>query len=87
MKLKAEDICYELEILFNIVGEEKYLEIARMYGGTSIYIPKYSSVIRNNRNREIAKRYNGINARQLSREYGLTADRIRKIADENKDVN
>ncbi len=60
MKLRKEDVYEHLEMLYEIVGEEKYLEIVRMYGGSNLYIPTYKATIRNGRNREIKKRYNGV---------------------------
>ncbi|MDY3958422.1 Mor transcription activator family protein [Romboutsia timonensis] len=79
MKIKAYYVVENLAIMYEIVGEEKFLEIIRMYGGSNLYIPTYKSVVRSSRNREIAKRYNGINASQLAREYGITVNQIRNI--------
>ena len=63
MKLIKEDIYEHLELLYEIVGEEMYLEIVRMYGGSNLYIPTYKATISNSRNREITKKYNGVNAK------------------------
>lgn len=79
MKIKAYYVVENLAIMYEIVVEEKFLEIIRMYGGSNLYIPTYKSVVRSSRNREIAKRYNGINASQLAREYGITVNQIRNI--------
>jgi Mor family transcriptional regulator len=79
MKIKAYYVIENLALMYEIVGEEKFLEIIRMYGGSNLYIPTYKSVVRSSRNREIAKRYNGINASQLAREYGITVNQIRNI--------
>ena len=79
MKSKAYYVVDNLAIMYEIVVEEKFLEIIRMYGGSNLYIPTYKSVVRSSRNREIAKRYNGINASQLAREYGITVNQIRNI--------
>jgi len=79
MKIKVYDFIENLTLMYEIVGEEKFLEIIRMYGGSNLYIPTYKSVIRSSRNREIAKRYNGVNASQLAREYGITVNQIRNI--------
>ena len=79
MKVEAYDVIENLSLIYEIVGEEKFLEIIRMYGGNNLYIPTYKSVVRSSRNREIAKRYNGINASQLAREYGITVNQIRNI--------
>jgi len=79
MKIEAYDVIENLALMYDIVGEEKFLEIIRMYGGSNLYIPTYKSVIRSSRNREISKRYNGVNASQLAREYGITVNQIRNI--------
>lgn len=79
MKIKAYYVIENLALMYEIVGEEKFLEIIRMYGGSNLYIPTYKSVVRSSRNREIAKKYNGINASQLAREYGITVNQIRNI--------
>lgn len=79
MNLKIEDVGDKVELLFEIVGEDKFLEIARMYGGNNVYVPTYKSVIRNARNREIIKRYNGVNASQLAKEYGMSVNQLKRI--------
>lgn len=84
MSLRSEDICFNLETLYEIVGEKEYIEITRMYGGSAIYIPTYNSTMRNHRNRDIIKRYNGVNASQLAREYQITTNQVRRIIGQNK---
>ena len=79
MKLKREDVTYGLELLVDIVGKERYLEITRMYGGMSLYIPTYKSALRNARNREIAIKYNGVNASRLASEYRMSVNHIKRI--------
>lgn len=82
MKLIKEDIYEHLELLYEIVGEEKYLEIVKMYGGSNLYIPTYKATIRNSRNREIKKKYNGVNANYLAYEYGMSVNNIKNIIKE-----
>ena len=79
MKIRKEDVYEHLEMLYEIVGDEKYLEIIRMYGGSNLYIPTYKSTIRNSRNREIRKRYNGVNISLLAAEYGMSVNNLRNI--------
>ena len=45
MKIEAYDVIENLALMYDIVGEEKFLEIIRMYGGSNLYIPTYKSVI------------------------------------------
>ena len=79
MKIRKEDVYEHLELLYEIVGEEKYLEIVKMYGGANLYIPTYKATIRNSRNREIRKKYNGVNGSQLAFEYGMSVNNLRNI--------
>ena len=66
MKLKREDIT-------------ESLEITKMYGGMSLYIPTYKSALRSARNREIARRYDGVNASRLASEYRMSVNNIKRI--------
>ena len=79
MKIRRDDVYEHLELLYEIVGDEKYLEIVRMYGGSNLYIPTYKATIRNSRNREIRKRYNGVNGSQLAAEYGMSVNNLKNI--------
>ena len=38
MKVEAYDVIENLSLMYEIVGEEKFLEIIRMYGGNNLYI-------------------------------------------------
>lgn len=71
-----------LEALYEVVGEKAYLEICKLYGGNSVYIPTYSSAVRDKRNKDIVKRYNGVNAISLAREYKISVNHLRKIVKE-----
>ena len=79
MKVEAYDVIENLSLMYEIVGEEKFLEIIIMYGGNNLYIPTYKSVIRSSRNRDIVNRYNGFNGTQLAREYGISVNQVRNI--------
>ena len=79
MKFKVEDVSEKLHLMIEILGEEKFLEVVRFYGGDRIYIPTYKSVVRSIRNDDILKKYNGINENQLAMEYGVSANQIRRI--------
>lgn len=68
MDIKIEDIPYSLHTLVDIVGYDDFLEICKMYGGSSVYIPVHSRVVNGQRNREIVREYNGKNIDLLKRE-------------------
>lgn len=79
MKLGANDVTENMELLFEIVGEEKFIEITKMYGGNNVYIPTYKSAIRNSRNREIVEKYDGFNANELATQYGISVNQVKNI--------
>ena len=79
MKIAKDDIPYNLQVMVKLVGMENFLELCKIYGGTMVYIPVYDRVLMGERNREIAKEYNGRNMRELGREYGLTKQQIRRL--------
>ena len=79
MDIRNEDIPYNLHTMVDIVGSDKFLEICKMYGGTSVYIPVYSRVIIGDRNRRLIKDYNGKNLDALRVKYGISNEYVRRI--------
>ena len=79
MNIDVMDVGINLINLFEIVGEEKFLEISRLYGGNNEYIPTYKSVIRCSRNRKIMRKFNGVNAKELASEYGISVNHVKSI--------
>ena len=80
MRICVEDIPTNLHGLLEIVGEEKFNQIVKYYGGEKVYIPTYKTLIKPSRDRDIMKRYNGVNAGVLGREYNITANQVKRIA-------
>lgn len=79
MNILMEDIPYDLQAMVEIVGFEKFLEICKMYGGMSVYIPVYNKVIMASRNREIVESFNGKNAKDLVHKYNMSYQQIKNI--------
>lgn len=79
MDIRNEDIPYNLHTMVDIVGSDNFLEICKMYGGTSVYIPVYSRVIIGDRNRRLIKDYNGKNLDALRVKYGISNEYVRRI--------
>mgnify|MGYP000101403799 FL=1 len=61
------------------IGVDNLLKLAELVGGSNIYIPKAESFIRPVLYEKIKEEYNGYNAPQLSRRYGVTERWIRQI--------
>lgn len=79
MRLEYIDVPDNLKNMYDIVGEKNFIEIINMYGGDILYIPRSISIQRIYRNKEIVRKFNGINVMELSREYGITSNQIRRI--------
>lgn len=73
-KLKAKD-----REIAELIGAENYQKLISKYGGTNIYIPSASLLNRDKLEKEIKQQYNGDNAAELGKEYGLSARTIVRI--------
>lgn len=65
--------------LAETVGLEAYRKLVANYGGMSLYIPKRGIIPKEVRNKEIKKRFNGSNYRELARKYDLSEMTIRRV--------
>lgn len=78
------NVSEKVEDLIEILGTEVFEEVVKVFGGGTIYIPTYNSMMRCRKNRDIAKKFNGVNAQQLAREYGVSVNHIIRIAKDKK---
>lgn len=65
--------------LAEVIGLESYKKLVEHYGGSYIYVTKTETIMRDERDSEIRKKFNGSNYRELAREFGLSEVRIRTI--------
>lgn len=64
----------------NIIGEEKYILLMKLHGGSSFYITKYESYEKNKRNQRIKKlSKQGLTNRQLANRFNMSIQHIRNI--------
>ena len=76
MNIRLEDLPEDTHQLVEIVGMEKMIEIVKSYGGDTLYIPMYSSLVRCDKTKKVVKEYNGKNGRALMRKYGITYSQL-----------
>ena len=62
-----------------LIGIDNYILLVRNYGGGYIYIPTFSSLMRETNAAEIKRQYNGDNAAELGKKYGCSARTIVRI--------
>lgn len=79
MLVRLEDIPENFHAMVEVIGIENFLELSKLYGGMNMYIPIYSCIIREARNREIIEKYNGVNSNQLAVKYGISSNSVKRI--------
>ncbi|WP_304340832.1 Mor transcription activator family protein [Metaclostridioides mangenotii] len=79
MLVRVDDIPENFHAMIEIIGIENFLELFKLYGGMNMYIPIYSCIIREARNREIIEKYNGVNSNQLAVKYGVSSNSVKRI--------
>ena len=63
------------------------LEFCNEYGGIAIYFPSKKTLLRNGRNREMIKRYNGKNIKDLARAFEISEVQVRNIIKDSLSFN
>lgn len=85
-KIQFDDLAESQKEIAEIIGMENYVKLSKRFGGDgSLYIQKYSEIIKTARNREIRRKYNGHNITQLANMYNLSERHVRIICCGDKD--
>ena len=78
--IRLEDLADTQRKIAELIGLDNYIKLSKRFGGiNNFYIHKYSEIIREARNREIRKKYNGYNAKMLAAMYNLSEQTIYEI--------
>ncbi|EJU21181.1 Mor transcription activator family protein [Peptoanaerobacter stomatis] len=84
-KLTIDDIDNkEQRAIAEIIGIKAYISLVKNYGGTSIYILKEDSLVKDIRDNKIREEFNGGNYVYLAKKYNLSDRTIRDIIGNNK---
>ncbi|MFV0497471.1 MAG: Mor transcription activator family protein [Candidatus Fimivivens sp.] len=78
-KLKVEQLPQNQRELAELLGMRVYVELTRRFGGETIYIQKYSELLKTPRNVEIKQKFDGYNFVELAKEYDLSERYIREL--------
>lgn len=65
------------------IGPQNFYRLAKLVGGTTIYIPKPDSVLRPVRDARIRAEYNGYNCAELVRKYNVSERWVQQICGES----
>ncbi|ALA68822.1 hypothetical protein GT50_00465 [Geobacillus stearothermophilus 10] len=77
--VKPDDLPEPYYQMAKEIGVEATLKIAKLFGGTKIYLPKHDTALQTVRDRQIRKEYNGYNCKELAIKYNLTENWVRSI--------
>ncbi|MCC3863458.1 transcriptional regulator [Terrisporobacter petrolearius] len=69
MNILIDDIPVNLQRMVDIIGIDKLIELSKVYGGASIYIPMHKTLRIRERKRKIAKEFNGVNGESHKKCY------------------
>lgn len=77
--INIEEIDERYKDIANKIGIQNFIRLTKEAGGSSCYVPKADSFLRNTRNRKIIEEYNGYNIKQLAKKYNLSIRWVREI--------
>lgn len=79
LETNLEDIAETYKPVVEIIGIDKFVELAEYAQGDELYFPKPESILTPARNRRIEKEYNGYNLKELAAKYDLTIKQVAYI--------
>lgn len=80
INISLSDLTGKQREIANVIGIDNYVKLSKQFGGEdSIYIQKYSEIVKGVRNSEIRTKYNGHNISELAKAYNLSERYIRKL--------
>lgn len=78
--ISLRDLSEKQREIAELIGIDNYIKLSKRFGGEdSIYIQKYSELVKSIRNNEIRTKYNGHNIPELAKKYNLSERYIRKL--------
>jgi len=81
-EIAPEDLPSQWQELAASLGLVNLLQLCKLYGGTSLYIPKYENLISPAKRRAIGKLFNGRNHKELARRFEISERSVYEIASE-----
>lgn len=62
-----------------LIGINNLLILSKVYGGTSIYIPKIEEILKNKKYAKVMEEFDGGNIKKLARKYGISERTIYRL--------
>lgn len=86
IEFELSDLIGEQRDLAEVIGLKSYIELVKIYGGTTIYIAKYDKIKNMNRDRKIIQEFNGYNYKYLAIKYNLSDRAVREIISNERNI-
>ncbi|WP_373600269.1 Mor transcription activator family protein [Paraclostridium bifermentans] len=77
--VETKDIPEGCRDLVEVFGMDIFIDLVEYCGGSCLYLPTLSSVVKKARNRVIKDSFDGGNYKELSKKFGISDVQIRKI--------
>ncbi|WP_219639033.1 Mor transcription activator family protein [Cohnella sp. CFH 77786] len=78
-EVSCEELPHPYRKMAELIGVPATLELAKHFGGTYEYMPKFDKAIGPARDRIICKEFDGTNYKDLARKYNLSETYIRSL--------
>ena len=83
-EIRIEDIDEQYRHIATQIGIKNFIQLIKMLGGTSWYIPKLDTVLSEARKRKIKREYNNYNKKELALKYGVSERTVFDIVKDSK---
>ena len=76
--LTRDDLPDSVMDIVDSIGVDAFKNLVRLAGGSNLYIPNESSIVKSFRNKKIRESFNG-DYRKVSRRFGISTAQVRNI--------
>ncbi len=77
-QLTKEDLPDGVMDIVDTIGIDAFKDLVRLAGGSNLYIPNESSLVKSYRNKKIREEFNG-DYKVISRKFGISEVQVRNI--------
>ena len=78
VSLTRDDLPDSVMDIVDSIGVDAFKNLVRLAGGSNLYIPNESSIVKSFRNKKIRESFNG-DYKAISRKFGISEAQVRNI--------
>ena len=76
--LTESDVPDSVKDVVDVIGMDAFKSLVKFAGGSNLYIPNESSIVKSFRNKKIRESFNG-DYKAISRKFGISEAQVRNI--------